>query len=1648
MFRRLLNARNTRPGARLAVVRAIAGLPVAMRQTRRGSFLIMVVGTLALLAIITIVYVSIGRSDRQTSMAALKHDDRRDTPDQLGAYLRSVIAEDLFDYQFFGERNANGDPIFRREASDYPSTPYGITVPDGPNDLYGAVTIGDPAAADARFYFTPTGNGTGTDPWLASSEPCLLDFDGSALTGGPQDYFLERLDWLNISNFAPDGAFVNLYNLRGSVSNGRSQGNFDATPWEMRGYDLDNRSAAAPLTLFEDAPATGSRGVALDYGAPAVASDDADAVPAQWTGRDRWLVHPSADPAYAPGEPEYMLYQYADADGDGILDSRWFELVEDRDRTDDIEHWLIERDDDMRFFFAVRAIDLSGRINVNTATDSTLAPLAADPLGVLPGGVDIRRFLTLEDFYADLRTNFGYWAHIQPDFPDPPLYPNGPANYTDYDGAAAFAVGEKAYDALRMVLDTGLMPDRGWVGLDYLANGGVIDREFSLDINGDPLNPYWATYWKTGGAFGPSDYYSQFAGFGSGGGGGYTTGGNLDSGLARSFTADSLLELLVNNGVNDDRTTSPLETALGGRADPAVLNPLDAARFNPLRDNRPTDGVERFRGEWVGGSFVFYDEAKAALYTDIRQRLTTLGGGRPIFASAVPADLSTGGNPDYPDPAGLPLTDTDTDTDNDGDIDIFRATKRPIGKLFPASTTGQELFELYAAALSPYSDIQQHWDPAAGFFDEFRTLYYGNHGPYLALQTAGFLAVNMLDAYDEADIHTKRTILFNGSDAFRSANNLGANYTGDRTPEYPWKLLDLDPDAPNTQYPKLWDGTNIADMPEAVNVFGIEAQPFITEAASFIMYTDTPNGAPIQGDEDFPQDDNGDGNIDNLDGSFNFRPSINGNPDASNPDCLFEVIAFQIHNPFDESITLKPATATGADADQFYIQYGGKYYKISEFDFQGNTETQSQINLGPRQSKTFYILSANSNRILSRIINADFNGIQDPQTVDKWLDIQLGQEAIRITEFDPMTGLPSFPASDFTSPHSATDAENQVIKLWRIEKPEFDLANGGFGISGVDETTANAIENDTLVDRMRDSSTTGPTLNRELAPSPDQFGEIPDADSGQEPPDTPTSEHNRGLTITRWGKLSRRDDPQAAAGTVPQGGLPAYCLEAKDQSNAASSNQVGEDGSLEPLRVIDFTVGDAGALTLPAALLKQATGATPIQLVETIDEDPQDKSTGTAIGSNLAGIPFEGGLVGTVYQPPLYVEPSLNNNKFEVNGISTMRVADLLLPLGIGPHQIPLLNGLPPAEDIQWTTLSEALAIALAYDQPPVGSIYRDVFFDSTSAGIEPLLDRACLRYDAFVPFIDLDTDGSYTAGEPRWGLGIPAAANIFDAITTLPPKFGSIDKVTHGQININTASRETLRALPALSPPNTTNPDGTPNWWWTDLTHDWRSDIATTLAAYRDRVAMFPRDVDDAAGVTESPDPINFRDWWDATMTNRIPSPLPIPPGESPLENARWGTTGVAGIHESLGIRSVGEVAFLRDWGYITPVYPDGYDFAHDIDRLGYDESNLDAEGVDSGAYDYDGDGNKTDDDEIDDDYSERLALANAVMASSSVRSDVFAVWFIVHGYRESDVKGLGVNDPMVPSVARRFVMVVDRSNVTKPGDEPRIVLFKEVPL
>jgi hypothetical protein len=85
---------------------------------------------------------------------------------------------------------------------------------------------------------------------------------------------------------------------------------------------------------------------------------------------------------------------------------------------------------------------------------------------------------------------------------------------------------------------------------------------------------------------------------------------------------------------------------------------------------------------------------------------------------------------------------------------------------------------------------------------------------------------------------------------------------------------------------------------------------------------------------------------------------------------------------------------------------------------------------------------------------------------------------------------------------------------------------------------------------------------------------------------------------------------------------------------------------------------------------------------------------------------------------------------------------------------------------------------------------------------------------------------------------------------------------------------------------------------------------------------------------------------------------------------------------------------------------------------------------------------------DEVVDDVLEELAILNGAANSVDVRSDFYAAWFLVRGYRDDDVEGLEPGEPMRPTYEKRFLMVLDRSNVTEAGQLPRVLFVREVPL
>ncbi len=156
-----------------------------------------------------------------------------------------------------------------------------------------------------------------------------------------------------------------------------------------------------------------------------------------------------------------------------------------------------------------------------------------------------------------------------------------------------------------------------------------------------------------------------------------------------------------------------------------------------------------------------------------------------------------------------------------------------------------------------------------------------------------------------------------------------------------------------------------------------------------------------------------------------------------------------------------------------------------------------------------------------------------------------------------------------------------------------------------------------------------------------------------------------------------------------------------------------------------------------------------------------------------------------------------------------------------------------------------------------------------------------------------------------------------------------------------------------------------------------------------------------------------------------------------------------ILGLGEQPGFRSIGAILNARFRDVTAPAsaaWPANIDFmGFDVDGASVPINNGRA-GIDSVLYRTGaGAWNPA---ELRNEYKEKLAVANGLLSSITTRSDTFAVWFVVQGYRKGDVEGLTGNDPLVPSVQRRFLMILDRSNVRALGDKPRILALRELPI
>lgn len=1613
-----------------SLVSRLAGAPIGLSRTvirpRRGSTLVLVVSAIALLSVLVAAYLAIGRGDIARSRTAVAVDRVGGDVKGIGDYIAGIVGDDVLSIMVEGDTfdyQPGTLSLVRREAIDYPFTDW-----DRKSDpTQGPGPTGSPGTpAYDRLRFSPVGSispdwirGTdiepfpASDPWLASTLPTWLNPTNNAL---PEDWLEWSRDWAKITNIAPDGRFVNLFNLRN---------NFGALPGTRPGQTgMSDR-----LTLFDQ------NGVAqlnpqLDIGGPADPN-----IPAHWDSRQREMFRPAVgllnpNPTILFHDPLYLPYQYADADGDGMYDSRWQELVDATDPDNILS--LLPTDDEHRWFVAARIVDLASLVNVNTATDLRSSPENHAPLGLTPADIDVRRLLCLNDSfdaYPGLMVDGYNQLHVPPGTPWEQDY----SNYvgTTGMGLAAWEVAKGAYNA---VIDTVFSSQ---VLLPLTPSTPYVPRTAEERLN---------HYLRVGSMLPTSAYYDA---------GTYRAGG--------LFGTPDLLELLTYRGLNDSGTLSRLEQTMAGRTQNQNWH-----RYDPLRSNRWTSIERQHQHDAIGRAIPATAGSGSPMFwsaLDVRQLLTTISWARPLTSSPLIFDL------------GDPVTAADGLADamrqlayvspllppelqqsvRETPIDLVQTLDR-IGA-FGQTTDYMKIFRGYADALLPMARDKDIWTVPAK-----RSVSYGNN-PEFALRTAAALTVNLIDLYDEeltggiAHQQTSRTVLFRADKRTEVA--------GDPTkfPFWADAPLDLGDAFLPTQ------GTDV----RAMNVHGVEAQPFITEIAAYNIYTDTPNSRG--GDMDWeliPDPIDPTATIPNLSQHITIDGKINGInpaiPATDNPDFIAQVVAFQVSNPFDYDIVVSQGDpAAGTLEYSYYIDFGGNEFPLIEHDEASGIDMG--VTIQPRETVVFYALSmpkgdgssVGMTTINGRFKNADVEGVLAGQDVmQNWIDRQLAAPGVRVIRTRPLgaTGFTKLLAGTGGSSVAigGVGDPNREVTLWRaIIQPS------------IGETPqTNQQFNDIMLDRLRDPvpATTRASLDQRIPEASDpvvtgmgwkgQF--VKQTQAGEEGSIDPARRgDNTGYTITTWGAIRRPTEGMGNA--TPRGALPAWCLERK----FGPSLNDDEDDPADPYNMLKchFVPGmpcfgtvstrpKVGGNDLATWRDRQAptTVGSGITLLDTISQEPDDKDVPPLSPAEQAdGFNFS----------DIYSELHLNNSRFRVmtpggDQQVTMRPADVLLPLGVATFHDPDDDD-PNTPNVNeaWTTFGEALTEALGYDMPPPGPVIGGAtpppsVYDALDRGqleLHGYFDRTRNEYRSSVPFIDADGDLHLDPSDPaerRLGLGIPISQAVVENFTTFPPRtgdfrqqYGSISGATVGVINANTAPLQVKRALPGLSPSSITN-----EWWWPTGSGDQLgtgTDIASTAVAYRDRTRIVPRfETAELSFVGESGIPGHPRDVlgrFDPANKNYALFGLPC---------------GVAGIRQETGFAAKAELLAVNH--YVSDLALARL-LKHNIDHLGDPDDNATSigdmnDGVDPIRYGT----TKSLDDEIANDYDEQLTLANGVLNSVSVRSDTFACWFVVHGYKESDATGLKPSDPLTPSVARRFLMVIDRSNVTRLGEKPRILLFRELPL
>jgi|GEM_PF-2087907 len=377
-----------------------------------------------------------------------------------------------------------------------------------------------------------------------------------------------------------------------------------------------------------------------------------------------------------------------------------------------------------------------------------------------------------------------------------------------------------------------------------------------------------------------------------------------------------------------------------------------------------------------------------------------------------------------------------------------------------------------------------------------------------------------------------------------------------------------------------------------------------------------------------------------------------------------------------------------------------------------------------------------------------------------------------------------------------------------------------------------------------------------------------------------------------------------------------------------------------------------------------------------------------------------------------------------------------------------------------WTTVSEQL-----------GKDYHLNYDGSGSASGRPADATAA---NPFLGVLDptrfiLGSNADLNNGAPDNALGnlpdslaIPLALRVFEAFEVLGENLNVAEPLIPGRININTAPKRVLAALPLVLPVDYQTGAVPSPFLSNDLTVDNAYARLNAILRYRERLGT--------SGWTPFDSELrwnafNYTEPDDLTQLTATPEGLRVrydDAGAADLPAAG------ANVHRvDRGFAAMGELAILAEWnaptGGAAPTLRSG------TNNVGFQELSFDMRDntltnaernaldarppvrLEPGGYvPFDFDGTTL---EPTDDPEERLAIFRAVSNVASTRSDVYHAWYILRAYSPAAIEAIEVGPSLTdmekvellnelePVFERRELVVLDRSNVADPADRPRVI-------